>query len=88
MHMIALLSGADPQRCGVGPTVRLRSGTWRLNVQGLVDSKLVMHVQGYETANEIYNLQKIYIDSPEYVTLRFSVRGSEKYITVLAECIE
>ena len=83
---LALLSGANPRSCKHGPAVRLHKGSWRLNVQGLIDSSLTMHVEGYEASNAIYDGMMLHAEhQTEIVQLNFSVRGSEQYITVIAE---
>jgi|GraSoiStandDraft_4_1057263.scaffolds.fasta_scaffold44309_5 hypothetical protein len=83
---LALLSGANPRTCKHGPAVRLHEGSWRLNVQGLVDSSLLMHVEGYEASNLIHNGMMIPVNGETaIVQLSFGVRGSEDYITVIAE---
>lgn len=83
---IALLSGASPRSCKHGPVVRLIPGSWRLNVQGLKDSSIVMHVEGYEATNEIANGMRLPETSETLIVqLSFGKRGTEEYITVIAE---
>lgn len=85
MAQLALLSGANPRSCKHGPAVRLHPGKWRLNVQGLEDSVLLMHVEGYECSNLAHHGMIINCDEAEVVRLSFGVRGNEKYITVIAD---
>ncbi len=83
---LALLSGANPRSCKHGPAVRLHEGSWRLSVQGMVDSNLLMHVEGYEASNIIHDGMMIpVVGETAIVQLSFGVRGSEQYITVIAE---
>ena len=84
---IALLSGANPNTCKEGPTVRLLPGTWRFHLHGLVDSELAMKVGGYEGTNVIKNHLTLKFDETEQVQLFFSKRGSEQFITAFAERI-
>lgn len=83
--MLALLSGASPKSCKHGPVVRLHKGSWRLNVQGQVDSTLLVHVEGYEAGNLLTQGMMIHCDETELVQLHFGTRGTEPYITVTAE---
>ena len=83
---LALLSGASPRNCKHGPVVRLHKGSWRLNVQGMEDSSLLMHVEGYDCSNLVHHGMMVHCpDETELVQLSFGVRGTEKYITVIAE---
>lgn len=82
---IALLCGASPRSCKHGPVVRLVPGKWRLSVQGLEDSSLLMHVEGYECSNLVHHGMVVNCDEAEAVQLSFGVRGNEQYITVLAD---
>jgi hypothetical protein len=83
--MLALLSGASPKSCKHGPVVRLHKGSWRLNVQGQVDSSLLVHVEGYECSNLLLHGMMLHCEETELVQLFFGVRGTEPYITVTAE---
>lgn len=82
---LALLSGASPRHCVSGPAVRLHKGSWRLNIQGIVDSKLNLNVEGYECSNAAYEGMMIQCEETEVVCLSFAVRGNEPYITAIAE---
>ena len=83
---IALLSGASPRSCKHGPAVRLVPGSWRLNVHGIIDSSILMHVEGYEASNVIHHGMELpELRETAVVQLSFGVRGSEQYITVIAE---
>lgn len=82
---LALLSGASPRTCKHGPVVRLHKGSWRLNVQGQQDSSLLVHVEGYECSNLVQHGMMLNCEGTELVQLSFGVRGSEDYITVIAE---
>ena len=82
---LALLSGASPRHCVNGPAVRLHKGSWRLNIQGIVDSKLSLGVEGYEASNDAYDGMMIHCEDTEIVSLSFAVRGNEPYITAIAE---
>lgn len=82
---LALLSGASPRHCASGPAVRLHKGLWRLNIQGIVDSKLRLDVEGYEASNDAYEGMLIHCENTEIVCLSFAVRGNEPYITAIAE---
>lgn len=82
---LALLSGASPRTCKHGPVVRLHKGSWRLNVQGQQDSSLLMHVEGYECSNLVFEGMMIHCVATELVQLHFGVRGQEQYITVIAK---
>jgi len=85
MTRIALLSGANPRNCKHGPVVRLLPGSWRLNVQGIVDSQLLVHVEGQPDALLISNGIIVKSDNVNVVQLSFGIRGNEEYITVIAE---
>jgi hypothetical protein len=82
---LALLSGASPRSCKHGPAVRLHAGDWRLNVQGMKDSSLLLHVEGYAASNLAADGMMLHCEQTEIVQLSFGVRGSESYITVIAE---
>jgi hypothetical protein len=82
---LALLSGANPRSCKHGPAVRLHAGSWRLNVQGMEDSSLLMHVEGYDASNLVHHGMMLDCKETEVVQLHFGVRGKESYITVIAE---
>jgi len=82
---IALLSGANPRVCKEGPTVRLLKGSWAIGVQGIIDSELTLHVDGYECTNVWHPGMTLHIDEAELVKLHFSKRGSESFIVAFAE---
>lgn len=82
---LALLSGANPRSCKHGPVVRLAPGKWRLDVQGIVDSTLLLHVTGYECSNIAHSGMVINCEDTEEVQLSFGLRGTEQYLTVIAE---
>jgi hypothetical protein len=82
---LALLSGANPRSCKHGPAVRLHPGSWRLDVQGQVDSSLLVHVEGYECSNLLTQGMQLYCEETQVVQLTFGLRGTESYITVIAE---
>jgi hypothetical protein len=82
---LALLSGANPRSCKHGPAVRLFPGKWRLNVQGMVDSNLLVHVEGYDASNLVHHGMVLNCENVEIVQLSFGVRGTEQYISVIAE---
>jgi hypothetical protein len=81
---LALLIGANPRSCKHGPAVRLISGKWRLNVQGLEDSSLLLHVKGCVCNDLVQHGMVISCVEPQEIQLHFGVRGNEKYITVVA----
>lgn len=85
---LALLSGASPRSCKHGPAVRLHKGSWRLNMQGVVDSSLLLHVEGYECSNLAQHGMVIPCEQTEIVQLSFGIRGTEQYITVIAEKVD
>ena len=84
MSQIALLSGANPRSCKHGPVVRLLPGNWRIHVQGIVDSQLLLHVDGADArllgASGMFHCVDV-----AQVQLHFGNRGNEEYITVTAE---
>lgn len=79
---VALLVGAHPKRCSEGPIVRLLSGTHRFCVEGMLDSKLEIHRDG-AFHSEVSDGEKI--EGPCKAQIYFKDRGTEKYITVMAE---
>jgi len=82
---IALLCGM-PSNFDKGPDVRLVSGTWRLNVHGLIDSLLVMHIDDVEHM-PIFHSEQFTINYHTTVSIGFRVKGKESHITVIAEKI-
>lgn len=54
-------------------------------MQGMVDSSLLMHVEGYEASNLVVDGMHLNCETTELVQLSFGVRGKEDYITVIAE---
>jgi hypothetical protein len=82
---IALLVGAHSVRCSEGPRVRLLPGDYRIDVEGVVDSKLHLLINdeyhGDIDGNSVINI----LEPFAYVQLLFTNRGSEESITVAAE---
>jgi hypothetical protein len=84
-NQLALLSGASPRTCKHGPVVRLTPGPWRLNVQGLKDSTLLLYVRGRDNSALAHHGLLVVCDGTEEVQLSFGTRGNEDFITVIAE---
>lgn len=83
---LALLVGADPKTCTHGPRVRVLAGKWRLDVHGIEDSILIMHVEGDNKMElEVLNGIHFICNENEKVQVQFSKRGKEKYVSVIAE---
>lgn len=82
---IALLCGT-PSNFDKGPDVRLVSGTWRLNVHGLADSKLSLHIDDVEHM-PIFHGDEFMINYHATVSIGFNLKGKESHITVIAEKI-
>ncbi len=82
---LALLSGANPRTCAIGPKVRLQPGTWTLNIHGLRDSILTLHVAG-PTASGIYDAIKnentIVVTEPSIAQIMFENRGIESHLSI------
>lgn len=82
---IALLSGANPKSCKVGPVVRLIPGSWNINIQGMNDSELALYVDGFmHLVGKTLELSLIKV---AHVQFKFMKRGTEPYITAFAERI-
>jgi hypothetical protein len=81
---IALLAGASPRTCDVGPKVRLGKGTWNILFDGVVDSTLVM-VKDQVTSSPIEHGLALDLTETTTVALVFKERGTESFITVTAE---
>jgi len=81
---LVLLSGANPKIAVCGPSVRLKAGTWNIEQEGVVDSKLSLLLDGkdYEIP-----LQGVKITIGTSTSVKFVKRGSESYISVFAELI-
>lgn len=86
---LALLSGANPKTCNRGPAVRLQAGTWRLDCDGIVDSKLFLTIVSMDDeifpSIEVMNGKQFEITRSRLVQLGFKLRGSEKYISIVTE---
>lgn len=82
---LALLSGASPKTCGVGPVVRLTEGDYSIHVQGKTDSELALCVDGVIDPLHLIDRAGFCTDKPVRVQVMFTKRGTESYINVLAE---
>ena len=83
---IALLTGASPKSCTVGPTVRLHSGKWRLVTNGLVDSKISFVLDATTPISHDKDVELL-IDGPCIISTLFKDRGTEQFISVYAELV-
>ena len=81
---IALLIGAPSSSSGSGKT-RLMAGDWIIKVKGLVNSKLHLHLD--ETIVPLELDHKLVLERGCEARISFAERGSEDYVTVLAEKI-
>lgn len=84
---LAILSGANPRSFQRGSVIRLLPGLWRFHVHGVIDSELAVDVEGYACSNSIRNHQELHFEEATNVAPYFSVVGTEKSITVIAERI-
>lgn len=82
---IALLIGA-PQSSAGGGKVRLMAGDWIIKVKGLVNSKLHLHVD--ETVVPLELDHKLALPQGCEASVSFSERGSEDYVSIIAEKIK
>lgn len=80
---LALLSGVNPRVCKFGPKVRLHEGHWNLNFVGVVDTKLLLHIDGVPVDAK----QEHYISSPRGCIVQITIDdpGTEQYFSVFAE---
>jgi hypothetical protein len=82
---LALLSGAQPRTCAIGPKVKLQPGTWTLIIHGLRDTILALSVEG-PTVNTKYDVindeTKIIITEYSVVQVEFINRGLENHLSV------
>lgn len=78
---VALLTGAHPVRCEIGPIVRLIKGTWKIIISGIDDSTLTY----ISTHNDGALRHGMKLEGPTTVQISFGNRGNERHITVLAE---
>lgn len=83
---VALLLGAHPKRCTTGPVVTLPKGTYRLLTDNLQTSKLTLWVNG--SSSDVTQNSEFTLSDSERVRVEFTERGSENYVTVIAERIK
>ncbi len=83
---LALLSGANPRTCAIGPKVRLQPGTWTLSMHGLKDSTLSLHIEGPTVSGYISDIKaeedKILVVEPSIAQIMFEKRGIENCISI------
>jgi hypothetical protein len=77
---VALLLGAIPVDELCGPRVMLRKGTWKVEVEGLVDSYLALYLDG--VGIDIDN--HIILKEQNTVQLTIKTAGTEKFISAFA----
>jgi LSD1 subclass zinc finger protein len=86
---LALLIGANPQRCSSCPTVRLVRGTWLIESTGLRNSTLGLSLDG-----QVLDYGQIIVGDGLRIAvhkdvsvaqLEFLERGTEESITVIAK---
>jgi len=82
--MAALLIGA-PKVCREGANVRLKAGSWVVRVKGLRDSILSLLVgdSSYQLSNGEHKLD---LSNPVEAKVEIHERGTEDYVTIIAEC--
>ena len=82
--MAALLIGS-PRTSSGGPIVRLKAGNWIIRCKGIVDSLLRL-----SAGDSVLPLRdgehKLVLAEPVEANVAFVERGSEDYVSVIAEC--
>lgn len=79
---IALLIGA-PQSSAGGGTVRLMAGSWVIKAKGLISSKLHLHID--DSTVPLEPDHKLVLDQGCEARVSFTERGSEDYVSIIAE---
>lgn len=82
---LALLSGASPRTCQQGPVVRLLSGNYAIHIHGKNDSELALSVDGIVDPMHLFHGAGLLLDKAVSVQVMFVKRGTEPYISILAE---
>lgn len=94
MQRLALLSGANPRVCKDGPTVRLSSGKWKIEYEGVCSTELIILITSkpFESQDEdqivpfrITDGHEITLHAPANVKLMIHQRGAEPFISVMAQ---
>lgn len=94
MQRLALLSGANPRVCKDGPVVRLSSGKWRIDFEGVRESVLWIQLTSkpFERQDEdqvvplpITDGHEVTLHIPSNARVIFQHRGSEPFISVMAQ---
>jgi len=81
---IALLIGANPKTAKRGPTVVIGEGNWRIDVEGTVDSLLLLH---HPSGEMLINGRLVVIQGPAEIFVEVYKAGSEQFINVSASRI-
>lgn len=79
---LALLSGANPRACKVGPKVRLHEGSWKFKSVGVADSSLLLHLDEMP----LHLTEDLLLETSGCtVYLTFDKVGTEPHISIFAE---
>lgn len=90
---IALLSGANPKIAKIGPRVRLVKGSWRIECEGMKDSKLYLTLTSKPFLSQdedvvwhimLDETRAFNIDVPATVQVGFKHWGTEPLLTITA----
>ena len=88
MATLALLSGANPRTCAIGPKVRLQPAIWTFINHGIRNSKLWLHVEspdGSGTKININDCEQFELIESTNVQVMFEERGIENHISVFVK---
>lgn len=85
MPQLTLICGADPRTCENGPAVRLASGRWKIECDGVKDTAMFLSLITGADDPETISVQhdsEFQLDKPYIVQIGFRNRGQERYVTV------
>ncbi len=82
---IPILLGANPKTANPSAWIPVRFDSWLVKVEGLVDSRLVLHFnQPFAKIIDLTKMNREAFHGPCQVKVEFIERGIEKSITVFA----
>lgn len=82
---LALLSGANPKTCAIGPKVRLQAGVYQIIIHGLKTSRLRLWMDLVDPSLNIQHELEFEVLAPTIVQVMFENRGEESHLSVYAK---
>lgn len=82
---LTLLCGANPLVSKRGPSVRLQAGRWKLHLEGVKGSTLVLEMESTSERMSVQHDAEFVLETSEIVRVDWIERGRESFINILAE---